>query len=54
MEADLFPSGVPKKYFDTNMVNTQALECADRNDQITGDETWLAVRPFGCRKRRET
>ena len=39
------PSGVTKKYVDAVLVNTQALERADRNDQITGDETRRPVRP---------
>ena len=33
-----YPSGVAKKYVDAELVNTQALEHADRNDQITSDE----------------
>ena len=39
------PSGVAKKYVDTRLVNTQALERADRNDQITSDELRRPVRP---------
>ena len=32
------PSGVAKKYVDAELAYTQALECADRNDQNNSDE----------------
>jgi len=40
-----FPSGVAKKYFDAVLVNTQALEHADHNDQITSEKNRRPVRP---------
>ena len=39
---------------DAELVNTQALERADRNDQITSDEPQRPVRPVGRKKHRET
>ena len=39
------PSGVAKKYVDAVLVNTQALEHADRNDQITSEKNRRLVRP---------
>jgi hypothetical protein len=47
-----FPSGVAKKYVDANLVNTQALERADHNNQITSAFPRQPVRSVVAEKPR--